>query len=102
MRGTEKQIQWATKIQANVIRTLEEAIDMMGKVNAPEDIRRKNIEDTTEWLEAVKNAEYAGDIIDLFKDIPQTGDLNNRFGSLMSARRIKVPGSEAQRKLLHK
>lgn len=102
MRGTEKQIAWATEIQSNIVKTLENAIDLMGKVNAPEDIRRKNIEDTSAWMDAIQNADYAGDIIDLFKDIRFSGNLDSDFRALMAKRRITPSSCPAYKALLHK
>ena len=102
MKGTEKQIKWATEIQTHIIATLENAIDLMGKVNAPEEIKAKNIADTTAWMDAIRSAEYAGDLIDLFGGIRFKGDLNHDFACLMSARKLRVASTPARKHLLNK
>ena len=56
----------------------------------------------TDKLERLGDAEYAGDIIDLFKNINFTGDRMEDFRWIMAVYRTSVPMSVGQEKILDK
>ena len=72
MKGTDKQIAWATTIQANVIGSFEKFIEDIKVFNAPEEIKASNIAGCRDRIEAMNAAEYASDIIDLVNLPAQT------------------------------
>ncbi len=96
MKGSEKQIAWATDIQCNVTSILSAAysdcIEMGGDPRAAQKIDR--------MCSAVKNAEYAGDIIELFNGIRVTGDKKRDFLNVVSRFKISAPLTEGQRSIL--
>lgn len=86
MKGSKKQIEWATEIQANVVNTYMAAINYL-KSNMPQDGQnteriRASINAYREAAEIVMNAECAGDIIERFGDIHFTGDLMEDFAEI--------------------
>ena len=102
MKGTEKQIAWATDIRANVIASFEKFIEDIKVFDAPEEIKTANIAGCKERIEALNNAEYAGDIIDLFKDIRFTGDNEKDFPKVMAVYNTTRPNTDGQKKILCK
>lgn len=75
MRGSDKQIMWASQILANVISTYESAKALM-----PSEADRIKTDEAVSMLIGV---EYAGDIIDAHGTASFTGDLNNNIGEVM-------------------
>ena len=102
MKGTDKQIAWAIDIQANVIASFEKFIEDIKAFDAPEEIKAANIADCQERIEALNDAEYAGDIIDLFKDIRFTGDVEKDFPKVVAVYRTTLPNTKGQKKILCK
>lgn len=91
MKGTEKQIKWATEIQGNVIHTFESAADaepQLKNVIQPY-IDRLSAEDV-----------YAGDMIDLFRDIRFCGDIQHDLPAVMAVYRVAVANTEGQHAIL--
>lgn len=95
MRGTEKQIKWAEEIADRVIGTFER-------------LRAERSEDANECafldnlIAAVKSADYAGDIIELFKDYKPNGDMNHDAMTLGAIYRVTIPATDGQKKILCK
>lgn len=102
MKGTDKQIAWATDIQANVIASFEKFVEDIKAFDAPEEIKAANIAGCKERIEALNAAEYAGDIIDLFKDIRFTGDNEKDFPKVMAVYNTTRPNTDGQKKILCK
>lgn len=102
MKGTDKQIAWATKIQANVISSFEQFILDIKAFDGPEEIKSVNIAGCKKRIEALNDAEYAGDIIDLFKDIRFTGDNEKDFPKVMAVYKTTCPNTDRQKKILCK
>lgn len=100
MKGSVKQIAWAEKIQQNVINTLTAALADMAAADAPKEIKEENIREFTKRLEAIKAAEYAGDVIDLFKDVCFYGDVQKDFPQVLAVYQSIVPHPERQRTIL--
>jgi hypothetical protein len=103
MRGSEKQIKWASEISENIIHTMENVIAAI-KADPQFDpqIHTRNIAECETVIKAVKSCEYAGDIIDCFKDIHFKGDVYEDFGEIRAVYRVTVPTTEGQKKLLMK
>lgn len=102
MKGTDKQITWATDIQANVIASFEKFIEDIKVFDAPEEIKAANIAGCKERIVALNDAEYAGDIIDLFKDIRFTGDNEKDFPKVRAVYITTRPNTDGQKKILCK
>lgn len=102
MKGTNKQIAWATDIQANVIASLEQFILDIQSADVPEEIKAANIAGCRERIEALNDAEYAGDIIDLFKDIRFTGNNEKDFPKVRAVYITTRPNTAGQKKILCK
>lgn len=102
MKGTEKQIAWAEDIRRNVISTFQRYIEEIKNYDAPEEIKSANIGESNRRVDALNGAEYAGDIIDLFKDIRFTGDIEKDFPKVVSVYRITRPNTPGQKTILCK
>lgn len=91
MKGTEKQVKWATEIRSNLINTFESAIDaepQLQNVIQPY-IDRLSMDDV-----------YAGDIIDLFKGLKFNGDLQHDLTDVMAVYRVSVANTAGQHTIL--
>lgn len=91
MKGTEKQVKWATEIRSNLVKTFESAI-------AAEPQLHNVIKPYIDRLSA--DDVDAGDIIDLFKDIRFRGDLQHDLTSVMSVYHVTVANTAGQRAIL--
>ena len=106
MKGTEKQISWATEIvkTANTIlaNTLEDTKPMLEAApDAQKKIFEANMSDLRAKLDRMEDPEtHASDIIDLFKGLRVTDDHNADFGSLIAVYRVATPNTAGQRTLL--
>lgn len=69
MKGTDKQVAWAQELRQNVTAILNKTIEDIKGMNAPESSANKLIGEINDKITALNEAEYAGDIIDLFKGI---------------------------------
>lgn len=106
MKGTEKQIAWATEIiktaKTILANTLEETKPMLAA--APEEQKKifeANMSDLRAKLARMEAPDtHAGDIIDLFKGLRVTADHNADFGSLIAVYRVATPNTAGQRALL--
>ena len=100
MRGSEKQLKWAN----DIIQKIKTAWEF-----AKNDEKSKSMPGYAAgvalWearIDRLENADYAGDIIDLFKDIWFTDDQWHNISFVDSAYTIKMPYTEGQRKILGK
>lgn len=95
MKGTEKQIAWAQEIAERVIKTWEALRE-----------ERKDCKDEYDFatvrIDAIKHAEYAEDIIALFKDYKPNGDMQHDVMSLAAIYSINTGDTTAQRTILCK
>ncbi len=101
MKGTGEQITRATEIRANVINTLTTAMPIIVQC-APSSIAAKMAEKLLQARIDALNAPdvYAGDIIELFKDIPFTGDTGRDFDSIQTVYSTNMPQTAGQKALL--
>ena len=92
MKGSEKQISWSNEI----ITRLDSVMDQI-VANIPDRYTQEQKAMMTNMLEGVRSsihgAEYAGDVIDLFKDVKTPEDL-------MGMWRVTVPNTPGQHKIL--
>lgn len=102
MKGSEKQVRWAEEIRNNVVSSFEKFIEDIKAFDAPEEIKAANIAGCKERIEALNAAEYAGDIIDLFKDIRFTGSNETGFPKVMAIYNTTRPNTDGQKKILCK
>ena len=101
LKGSEKQIALAENIKENVESTILFAIEQ-GKREQGNPKAQAAVSFLTDKLERLNTAEYAGDIIDLFKHINFTGDRMEDFRWIMAVYRTSVPMSVGQEKILDK
>lgn len=91
MKGTEKQVKWATEICSNLIKTFESAIATEPKL--------KNV--IQPYIDRLSTDDvYAADIIDLFKAIRFNGDLQHDLPAAMSVYRVSVANTAGQHAIL--
>lgn len=101
MKGTEKQIKWATEIQHNIIKTFEAVIAEISPYAESNQNVKANIDGIRLRMDLLTDDNvYAGDIIDLFKDIRFSGDCKEDFGSVSAVYRVRVPMTATAKALL--
>lgn len=95
MKGTEKQVTWAEDIKANVLKVFEDVKPLAAK--EPKAIERINA-----MAAALESAEYAGDVINLFKGFHPSGNTMKDFAWIASTYKMTCPMSEGEKKILMK
>ena len=101
MRGTEKQLAWAAEIQKTVISILREGAEHASEFVAAEDVEAVKAE-AYRRITAIENADYAGDIIALFKSVRKTGNYVEDFLNLLFVYRISGSFSAGSKTILCK
>lgn len=102
MRGSEKQIAWANEIICKISSVLEQTAAHISQVPGNEEIKAANMAWIKQRIDALQSAEYAGDVIHIFGDVPMTGDFQKDFSRLLVAYRITLPGTDGESKILCK
>lgn len=103
MKGTNKQINWASDIRDGIISVMTDAINTFAAQAASNPIVQDNIDGLQERINRLSSDDvYAGDIIDLFCGVHLTGDCNADLGAVMSVYNVSVPATTGQRWLLVK
>lgn len=89
MKGTEKQVIWATEIKERVSSILRDGIVEQKKTH-PENIG--NIKGFESMLNIVAGFDgYAGEMIDIFSDIRRTGDIcRDVYNVVMTSRATRI------------
>ena len=100
MKGSEKQLKWANDIIRNIRAAWEVAKNDEKSKAMPG--YAAGVAQWEERLDRLENADYAGDIIDLFKDIRFTDDQWHNLCDIISVYRVKMPCTEGQSKILGK
>ena len=100
MRGSEKQLKWANDIIRNIRAAWEVAKNDEKSKAMPGYAAGVALWEAR--IDRLKNADYAGDIIDLFKDIWFTDDQWHNMCDIISVYNIKRPYTEGQSKILGK
>lgn len=92
MKGSEKQINWANEIIERLDSVMDSIIaNIPSNYNDQQKAMMTNIIDG--MRDNIHSADYAGDIIDLFKDVKTPQDL-------MGMWRVTVPNTPGQHKIL--
>ena len=101
MVGTEKQVKWASEIRSNIIKTFQAVINDSAPMAATNAIIQENIAGLQARIDrlTVDNI-YAGDIIDLFKDIRFSGDYKDDFSRVLSVYNVGSTNTNGQREIL--
>lgn len=101
MVGTEKQVKWASEIRSNIIKTFQAVINDYTPMAATNAIIQENIAGLQARIDrlTVDNI-YAGDIIDLFKDIRFSGDYKDDFSRVLSVYNVGSTNTNGQREIL--
>lgn len=102
MNGTVKQIAWANDIIETVTSILTAAREAVETENAPVDLKASAIQNINTKIDAIRGAEYAADIINLFKGIRKTGNAMKDAQNVMAVYNVAVPMSTGERKILGK
>lgn len=96
MKGTEKQINWAGEIAERVIKVWDAyKTEMVSRDPNAEEFCNKRID-------AIRNAEYASDIIGLFKDYRPNGDMQHDVMALAAIYRVTPGDTTGQKAILCK
>ena len=90
MRGSEKQIRWAEEIKVNVLAVISEAITACESSNISDAQKAAFVGQMNTLKFNVENVEYAGDLIEVFRDVEPTGDYKHDISVLKSALRGDV------------
>lgn len=90
MRGSEKQIKWAEDIKVNVLAVISEAITACESSNISDAQKAAFVGQMNTFKFNVENVEYAGDLIEVFRDVEPTGDYKHDISVLKSALRGDV------------
>lgn len=102
MKGSEKQIKWANDIIETVVSILTDSLEVIKTESIPENMRTEAERNINGKIDAIKSADYAGDIISLFKGIRRSGDVNADAASVVAVYRVAVPMTDGERKILGK
>ena len=90
MRGSEKQIKWAEDIKVNVLAVISEAITACESSNISDAQKAAFVGQMNTLKFNFENVEYAGDLIEVFRDVEPTGDYKHDISVLKSALRGDV------------
>lgn len=101
MKGTERQVALAEKIRDNVVTTFENMFPVIPAIAPNQAAAETAVKELQSRIDRL-NSEgvYAGDIIDLFKDIRFNGDLQHDFNEVMAVYNVTVPYTTTARALL--
>lgn len=102
MKGSEKQIKWATDIIETVTSILTDARVAIETEDAPADIKTAAIQNINTKIDAIRSAENAADIINLFKGIRKSGNVMADAQNVMAIYKVAAPMSAGERKILGK
>lgn len=86
MKGSEKQIKWAEDIKANLVKTYKGLIPMMPEADRPQ---------MEKAIEKLNSIEQAGIIIEAYKAVKFSGDLQKDFMAIMTTHRNMTPAELA-------
>lgn len=90
MRGSEKQIKWAEDIKVNVLAVISEAITACESSSISDAQKAAFVGQMNTLKFNVENVEYAGDLIEVFRNVEPTGDYKHDISVLKSALRGDV------------
>lgn len=90
MRGSEKQIKWAEDIKVNVLAIISDAIAFCKSSNTSNEQKERFIGQMNTLKYNIENVEYAGDLIEVFKDTKHSGNCKQDISAVRSALRWDV------------
>ena len=101
MKGSEKQITWATEILVTVNAILDDFAELANSDPraTPETLASADHRIGT-IRSAINGAEYAGDIIALFRDVKRTSNTLQNIQALMSVFKITHPDTKGQKEII--
>lgn len=102
MKGTEKQIVWATDIISKIIPVMEQAVFDIHNMAGNEKIKAANIAGFEQRIAALKEAEYAGDVISAFGHVRLSGNQQQDISKILAAYRVTLPETNGMKKILCK
>lgn len=102
MKGTEKQIAWATDIINKIVPVMEQTVTDIRNMAGNEEIKAANIAGFEKRIAALKEAEYAGDVISVFGDVRMSGNHQQDISKVLAAYRVMLPGTDGMKKILCK
>lgn len=88
MRGSEKQINWAEDIKVNVLAIITDAIAACESSNISAAQKENFIGQMNTVKYNVENVDYAGELINVFRDVKHTGNYKADISALRSAIKI--------------
>lgn len=102
MKGTEKQVAWAEEIKENLVKTIDEGIMGIKNMDADPTQKEKAITLWEKRKNAIVHAEYAGDLINIFKGIDFGNDSGKIIGAIAAAYKIVKPVTDGEKEILCK
>lgn len=101
LKGSEKQISWATDIRKDINDIFD---DTKKYIKAADYATKEQKAQEINYLESIRkrinSAEYAGDIITLFRDVRRTGNPEDDYPRVLALFNVRVGMTEGQRKIL--
>lgn len=101
MKGSEKQITWATEILVTVNAILD---DFSGLAKSDPRATPEMLASADQRIgtirSAINNAEYASDIIALFRGVKRTSNTLQNIQTLMSVFKITHPATKGQKEII--
>lgn len=93
MKGSEKQIAWATEIRSNIIKTFEAAKAEVDTTTAAQ---------IDNMVDRLNNAAYAASIINIFRAVRITGNTYEDVANIMACYHIHRPNTPDEHNILGK
>lgn len=102
MKGTEKQIAWATDIINKIVPVMEQTVVDIRNMAGNEEIKAANIAGFEQRIAALKDAEYAGDVISTFGDVRLSGNQQQDISKILAVYRVTLPETKGMKQILCK
>lgn len=102
MKGTEKQIAWATDIINKIVPVMERAVVDIRNMTGNEAVKATNIAGFEQRIAALKEAEYAGDVISAFGNVRLSGNQKQDISKILAVYRVTLPETNGVKKILCK
>lgn len=100
MKGTEKQIAWASEIKTATVEALEAGIEMIKVQMGSHPQASAVICKMEEQLKSLIECDSAADIIDCFGGVKSSDPVEKRCAAFTAACRARKANNDTQRKLL--
>ena len=101
MKGSEKQITWATEILVTINAILDDFAKLANSdPRATPEMKAAADHNISTVRSAINGAEYAGDIVALFRDVKRTSNTLQNIQTLMSVFKITHPDTKGQKEII--